>query len=768
MCQTVGMNLKLSALIPCCLLLLAGCSTKETVTTAGADLPVADRTGIVVRAVSTKPWLVTGGDLLLEVTLAETLDAGQLQVTVNGQDADAQPVAVSSNRRQWLLTDLPPGDSQLQASVGKVSKFLTLTNYPVSGPIISGLHQQPFYCRTSDFALVTGELYGPPMDENCFRNTRIDYVYWSDVERQFKPYTLTVDNLPPGDVATIASVDGEGGSGVTTEVDAGNGEADAEAMDDAVPYIVRVETGVVNRAIYEIAMLHHPADPAPDPWHPAAHWNGKLVYTHGGGCRGGWYQQGNTTGGVLRDGLLRQGYAVVSASLNVFGQNCNDLLAAETHIMVKERFIEHYGEPIYTIATGVSGGAYQSHQTADNYPGVFDGIIVGLSFPDVISATSFTVADSRLLHYYFNVLNPGAFSTEQQRAISGFAVHSSLANLARSAARLDPVFEPDIAMEEQGGELSLPVLASRRYHSSRADGIRATVYDHAVNVYGVVPGTGIARRPLDNVGVQYGLAAFNAGVISTSQFLHLNRHIGGFDRDLNHVPQRHRADAEAVKRAIESGRILSGGAGLAHTPIIDYRDYLDNNENGDIHMLVHQFSTRQRLLQANGHADNQIMLLGGRWGFSEQEPDLGQLFRAMDSWLLAIRADQSSVSTAEKVVRHRPATLVDACWDNRDEPRRKIEQHQTYSGNSLCNALYPAFPTPRHVAGAPLANHIVSCQLRPINAADYTTPLSDTELAELATIFPQGVCDWSRPDAVPARHQGVWKSFGPSPVNRLY
>ena len=64
----------------------------------------------------------------------------------------------------------------------------------------------------------------------------------------------------------------------------------------------------MNRAIYESAILHDPAEQAPDPWTRSAGWNGKLVYTHGGGCRSGWYQQGRSTGGVLRDGLLDRGY----------------------------------------------------------------------------------------------------------------------------------------------------------------------------------------------------------------------------------------------------------------------------------------------------------------------------------------------------------------------------------------------------------------------------------------------------------------------------
>src|SRR5690606_6503630 len=122
------------------------------------------------------------------------------------------------------------------------------------------------------------------------------------------------------------------------------------------------------------------------------------------------------------------------------------------------------------------------------------------------------------------------------------------------------------------GEMALPELAADRYHpAANPDGLRATVYDHAVNVYGVDEGTGFAARPLDNRGVQYGLAALEAGDITREQFIALNRGIGGFDADLNPVPQRHRADPEAARIAAATGRILHGGGELATTPVIDYR-----------------------------------------------------------------------------------------------------------------------------------------------------------------------------------------------------
>lgn len=732
--------------------LLLACSTEEPIATSASGEPSEALTGgaIQIRSVSTKPWLVSGGDVLIEISIGASYNAAALSVRLDGADVSDQFRQTDSQTLQALLTGLPLGDSTLSAELDDLSASLTLSNYPQSGPIISGPQELPFYCQTEQFETVAGNSLGTALDASCSVATRVDYVYWSEEEQRFKPLP---EGVPMPDDLGLITVMGR-----------------AEQ-----PYIVRVETGTVNRAIYEIAMLHDPEGGSRflDPWTRSANWNEKLVYTHGGGCRGGWYQQGTGTGGVMRRGLFEMGYALTSASLNVFGQNCNDLLASETHIMVKERFIEHYGEPIYTIATGGSGGSYQSHQTADNYPGVFDGIIVSSSFPDVTSATIFTLADARLLHHYFTEVDAETFTQEQQRAVSGFGVWDSIANLSRGAARLDPLYNIDTPLEEQGGEVSLPALEDRLYSSFNTGGLRATVYDHTVNVYGSLPNPldpsqTLAQRPLDNVGVQYGLGALNGGLITPQQFIELNQGIGGFDRDMNHVPERHRADAQANKRAIESGRILYGGAGLATTPVIDYRSYTDHREGGDIHMIVHQFSTRQRLINANGHADNHVMQVGGQWGFEQGNDDLGNLFRAMDEWIGNIQAYNQETDAALRVVRARPANLVDSCWDRSGDAIEVLEEPLSYGGESRCGELYPSYPTPRQVAGAPLSNDIVSCRLKPVDMADYTVPFSSEEYRALLAAFPDGVCDWSQGDSSGASHQGTWVSFGPSPINSLY
>ena len=95
-----------------------------------------------------------------------------------------------------------------------------------------------------------------------------------------------------------------------------------------------------------------------------------------------------------------------------------------------------------------------------------------------------------------------------------------------------------------------------------------------------------------------------------------------------------------------------------------------------------------------------------------------------------------------------------------------MAQPLTFDGTGVCGEIYPAYATPRQVAGAPLTNDIVSCHLKPVDPADYQVDFTDEELAALGAIFPEGVCDWSQGDAHSEGYQGTWLSFGPSDVNR--
>lgn len=716
-------------------------ATSPATSNSGSGTTLPNDVTVKVKVLSSAPSLVSGEDALIELELVNESPATNLKVLLNDRDLTSSFVRDAVTGRQvGRITGLKSGDNQLTAQYGNYRTTLALTAYPISGPMISGPHETPFVCTTQDFILPNGSKLGIPLDSNCSAATNVQYVYrTSATPASFKPFP---SGTRPTDLGTTTTIDGKN-----------------------VPYIVRVETGTINRAIYQTAILHDPAnEAAPSPTSVPKGWNRKLVYPLGGGCQGGWYNQGLLTLNspefgvvplltVVDDAYLKKGYAVASSTLNIFANNCNDLLSSETTMMVKERFIESFGVPVYTIGTGGSGGAYQSNQTAQNYPGLFDGIITSSSFPD--PTTGFPMlADTRLLDIYFNATRAGLYSEAKRKAVSGLRQPGNITYLSSStttsALRLDPRASFSLVMD-------FP-LALRYNPVTNPTGARATPYDHTVNVFGRREGTTFAQRPMDNVGVQYGLKALNNGSISIEEFLDLNEQIGGVDIDFNHTPQRTVADREAVRRAYQSGRILSGGGGLASTPVITQPGFDEGTApSGGIHLKFWSQAIRERLIKTNGTSANQVIVGPGRIG--------DDLFNQMDRWLMAIKADVSSSTTALKVATHKPADLVDACWTATGQ---KIAETQTAFGAGQCNTLYPADMTPALVAGASLAHDVIKCELRPVAPSDYAVMFTPAQMVRMNAVFPGGVCDWTKPGVEQQPLKDTWLSFGPSPVNLLF
>lgn len=678
-----------------------------------------ERAKLRVTAVSSRPGTVSGGDALIRVEVPAAIAADTVRVELEGRDVTSS-FRPSGDALMGVVKELSKGDNRLTARAqGADTGQLTLKNHPITGPVFAGPQEQPFICDTAEFKTVTGGTLGQPIDKDCSVRTRVDYMYRTTAGK-FVP--LPDENVRPADLATATT-----------------------SMGKAVPYIVRVETGTINRGIYETAVLHDPKSGAPDPLQRGPGWNGRLVYGFGGGCSSGWYVQGRNTVGIMNDTYLSKGYGVASSTLNVFGNNCNDLLAAETTSMVKERFVETYGDPAFTIGNGCSGGSYQTHQIADNYPGLLDGILSGCSFPDVGFGTIQTLSDAQLLNHYFREVAPDAFTKEQQKAVSGFGKWESIGSLARAGGRIDPtVFCPPQLPEEQRYD---PV--------TNPNGACCDVYSHTVNVYGKEPETGKVRRPLDNTGIQYGLEALDKGVIDMDQFIDLNRRIGGLDDDAKPAAERTVADPRAVRTAYRTGRMLNGGGGLADVPIIDYRDYTDDASAGDMHMRFHSFSTRARLDKANGTHANQVMLTRANGhGFT-----LAGMLSDMDQWLTGIKGDSGADAPIEKIVRHQPQGLTDACW-TRGIGAKKITEPQVEGiDNTECNTLYPVWTSPRMVAGADVANDIVKCRKRSVIRSDYRGPVTDGQFNDLKAIFRDGVCDWSKPGVGQQGLAGTWLSF---------
>ena len=723
-----------------CTATLIAASTVAALASCAGDDEVSSLlpTSIVLSVLSsTSPEWISGGDAAISVKTGVSTDR-VLSVKLNGTDVSSSFKAdPAGGQMLGMVSGLVNGKNTLTAQVvnasgvTQASTSVDLTNYPRTGPMFSGPQEKPFICETESFTLADGSKLGPALDANCSVNTRIDYVYRTTAtgSPQFKALTSLTAALP-SDVASTTTTDGK-----------------------IVPYVVRIETGTANRAIYQTAVIHNPVvEPVPSLTVKPVGWNGRLVYTFGGGCTGGWYRQGTTTGGVLDDNILKQGYALASSSLNVFGNNCQDLTAAESMAMVKERFIEAYGRPRYTIGWGCSGGSYQQHQIADNYPGLLDGILPGCSFPEVGFSTVYSITDQRLLGHYFRDVVPGTYTDAQIQAVAGILSVKTMytSTVYDGAMRIAPdVYCPTV----------LPT-AQRYNATSNPTGVRCSIYDHTVNVYGKDPVTSFARRPIDNVGVQYGLNALNAGLITVNQFLDINAAVGGYDNDARFVTTRTVADLEATRQAYETGRLTNGGGGLKDIPIIDYRAYSDDNAAGDIHLRYHSFSMRERLKKANGDADNQVMVAEDfRYGYySSASPMLLDALKQMDLWLNNIANDSASATSAhQKVVRNKPATLVESCNTRDATPIKIIEKQDRSSGQ--CAVIYPAPAAPRVSAGANIAADIVKCQLKSVDANDYKVPFDAAQSTRLQTVFAGGVCDWTKAGVEQKSLRGTWLKF---------
>jgi hypothetical protein len=684
---------------------------------------VAVAAGVEVRVLSGRADMVTGGDALVETNAAPE----KFHARLNRQDITSSfRPGKTTGTLTARIEGLKIGRNTLEVKSAKGSAKLELTNYPITGPVFSGPHQKPFVCQTEQAGL------GAPLDGDCSAKTIVIYVYKSTqpaapagrggqapgaLPSGFKPFDPSAPR--PADLAQTATRDGK-----------------------TVDYIVRRERGTINRAIYEIAFLHVPGQPLPDPWNGTPGWNGRLVYSFGGGCAAGYHQGG--VGGGVNDAQLAAGYATAMSSLNVFGNNCNDVISAETLMMVKEHFIEQFGVPEHTIGTGPSGGSMQQHLIAQNYPGLLDGITPSLSYPDITTVMS-NVTDCTLLAHAFDT-GTQMWMEEQKTAVSGFATWGTCARVWNRS------FTPAWVLATS---CETVVTKSLVYDAkTNPTGVRCDLYDNQVNVFGRDPKTGFARRTLDNVGVQYGLMAFNAGKITTEQFLELNQNIGGFDQDGIIVADRTKADRIALRTAYETGRVNSGGGSLGSIPIIDSRVYVD--PSGDIHDSFRSFATRARLMASNGRADNQIILRTPPRGAPGGAGALVDPISLMDSWLDNIAKDQSKDSLPVKVARNKPPEAADACWTDKGE---KIAEPASYTSDGGCNQLYPPHADPRIASGGPLADDVLKCVLKPIDARDYKQTLTSDQIGRLKTIFPDGVCDYARPGVEQRRLSGTWKTF---------
>ena len=83
----------------------------------------------------------------------------------------------------------------------------------------------------------------------------------------------------------------------------------------------------------------------------------------------------------------------------------------------------------------------------------------------------------------------------------------------------------------------------------------------------------------------------------------------------------------------------------------------------------------------------------------------------MTKWLDAMAADPAPLTPA-KVVKHKPADAIDAYWT---PDGKRVNEKASWDPSTSWNKTYPVHLEPRLVAGAPVANDVMKCQLKPVD-----------------------------------------------------
>lgn len=814
--------------------LLVGCPADSSSSTPAPAPPSQESVDVDLHTLRT-PGLPEGEfELLTLSTFPDAVSGGDVLIGLRGIPADAepelslngQPIAPTLSRDEdsgelrALISGLREGDNRITAALGEGADrrrvVLVVKNHPITGPIISGPHQTPFTCTTEEAGL------GQPLDQNCSVATVFQWFYRNN-NQQYTELDPGAGEYPD-DMQMTVTKDGE-----------------------TVPFIVRLESATINRGIARIAVLDDPiARGGPTPFEPA--WNRRVYYIFGESCGVG-YQQGTSspnfalgappdlpvelqealeesaenqdesgivglidTGNILINLVggaerLGKGDIVVHSTLSAFGVHCNPFVSIETTMMLKEHITEQYGLIEQFIGTNGSGAALQQYNAANNAPGLLTGALPTATFADIAS-TAMTVTDCGLLVNYFSK-DPDSWADPAKRAaVTGHNAQTSLN--AEVLTANDPSGNSSTLNNEickswvstffnrvQPAEGCGDVPAKLRYDpDTNPGGTRCTVQDANVNWLGTEqhpkhPGVQIARRPLDNVGVQYGLQALRDGAISAEEFLDLNRTIGGLDVDGNFVAERHAMDPELAARLYRIGQVIGRGS-LAETPILDLAPYIDLIPLLNIHESVRPFTIRARLNDRDGREDTQTL-----WRGALTQPDA---FETMDDWTEAIR-EQPSGNRVNDVASLRPQGPVpyaaeDSCsfgtlGGQLDLPNVLLlplggqaplipgtgapgtsipfavsvpeSWEADGSGMGPCANLLPVVQTPRIAADMPMSDDVLKCQLKPVDSADYNGRLDETQLSELEMIFPNGVCDYSKPgvgDLAPGERSLRWPSLG--------
>ena len=743
-------------------------------------ITIPDSSDFALEVVSSRADHVTGGTALLTLTGNNNQpELAQIQFRASGLTLEVLRSSINADSQQWLIGGIPTGSVTIDAisGTGQLLASIEIESHPITGPIFSGPQQYPFVCSSVlewgvqplvdhqeewGFPVVddSGDVVGyskdcsiEPFFEYQYRNTNGEYLAMPD------------DGSRPVDMSTTTLTDGR-----------------------LVDFVIRWERGTINRFLYSYAILADPSDRSVSPLDPGTvNWNGRLLFHFEGGVGVGHFQGRINAGRARLAEALEQGYAVAYSSGNRTGEHYNLQVGGETALMVKEHFIKRFGPPLYTVAIGGSGGAIQQYVYQQNHPGLIDAGVPQYSYPDMVSQT-IHVGDCELLEHYMDVTdrdNPKWQITNNRSMLIGFnstdAVPDPLADIKRQLGYASAPGSNECIPAWRG---LTPLSMNPHYGQVREqekmhppgimDSVQWTHYEDLKNIYGV-DANGQARVPWDNVGVQYGLQALTEGNITEEEFLDLNAKIGGWKHPSEMVQEgfpflgeptaenfdpwsrrnmnlsagndpapRTQGDIQAISALYQSGMVFDGQLNI---PVIDWRHYLE--EELDMHNSHQSFSARQRITNRMGDAGNQLI-----W-FTDARPSASfdQTMQALDvlhDWVMNIKSNPEA-----GVAANRPETAVDACFATDGS---LIAQGSDVWGGVLdnnapgtCTQTFPLYSTSRIVAGGPIEGSVFKCTLKPLDTAlsdgTYGNWIPDSDqIAQLRTIFPDGVCDYTQAD----------------------
>ncbi|MEW5250269.1 DUF6351 family protein [Microbulbifer sp. 2201CG32-9] len=594
---------------------------------------------------------------------------------------------------------------------------------------------------------------------DCSHGTRVNYFYRSITDGRFHPLEKASGDI---DQVTV------------------NGKT--------IDFVVRVETGTINRYFYAIAVLRGEGETPERP--TATNWNRRLIYQFRGGVGIGRRQGDISKGDVVTRRLdqLARGYGVVYSTANQTSNHYNIWLAEDTARRLKKQFESLYGEPMYTVGVGGSGGAIQQYLLAQNASDLLDAAIPLYSYPDMVSQIIY-VFDCEPLEYFFDVIdadNPRWREASERSVIQGLAASSDTESRFRVlklvAALFDGRYRDGVkgATEcTQGWRGLVPLINNPRFThfiKNYADEVAAnthwTHWEDLRQFYGVGE-SGFANSVWDNEGVQYGLEALVAGQISLETFLKLNASIGGWKAPENQddeklwflngdlVPprlsvwsehnmnlggldnpaKRSRASIEAIEGIYRSGHVFLGDVEI---PIIDLRHYLDGEL--DMHHSLASFTSRERIRAARGHADNQLI-----WVSHKKYTPLDEALDTIDQWMQNIMRNPGA-----GVAANRPEEARDQCFDR--DGNILAAGAGVWNGGwnrepaGVCMQAFPIYRTSRQVAGAPISDDIFKCARQSVARAlangvyGALTEAVGERIEDMQRIFPTGVCNYNRPD----------------------